>query len=196
MAAGYLWACRQQGRPCRVLATGFTREAIGNLLEDLADIVARDLPGVPVLYFGNPPDQPLPAGVEEVSLSNEELKAARARLADQNFFAGATTWSLYKLFKGGGGPEGDGPTARVFDLVLINEASQMLVSQGLMALSGLTRDGRVVVAGDDRQLPRAGCPGGGPREAGGEPVPALPGAGGGAQPAGSRAGGCRATQPG
>ena len=46
----------------------------------------------------------------------------------------------------------DGRTARLFDLVLVDEASQALVSQGLISLAGLAADGRVIVCGDDRQL--------------------------------------------
>ena len=41
----------------------------------------------------------------------------------------------------------------LFDLVCIDEASQMMVAQGLMALAGLRADCRVLVAGDNQQLP-------------------------------------------
>jgi hypothetical protein len=153
MAAGYLHACRGAGRPCRVLLTGFTRESIGNLLDDLAPVLTAHLPSVPLYFFGNPPGQALPAGVENVSLGRDDLAAARHLLQADALVVGATGWSLYKLFAGGGGPGGDGPTARVFDLVLIDEASQMMLAQGLLCLSGLAEGGRVLVAGDDRQLP-------------------------------------------
>ncbi len=153
MAAGFLWACRRVGRPCRVLATGFTREAIGNLLEGLAEVLTVHLPGVPVVFIGNRPEQGLAAGVAGIPLGREDLPAARHRLGRPQVVVGTTAWSLFKLFEGGVGAEGDGPTARVFDLVLIDEASQMVVSQGLLSLSGLAVGGRILVAGDDRQLP-------------------------------------------
>src|SRR5262249_8988174 len=134
MAAGYLHACREVGRSCRVLLTGFTRESIGNLFDDLASVLAAHLPSVPMHFLGNPPGQPLPDQVETVSLGKDDLRAARDLLAADTLVVGGTGWSLYKLFAGGEGPEGDGPTARVFDLVLIDEASQMMLAQGLLCL--------------------------------------------------------------
>jgi hypothetical protein len=153
MAAGYLHACREAGRPCRVLLTGFTRESIGNLFDDLAPILTAHLPSVPMCFLGNPPGQPLPGRVGSVPLGKDNLPAARHLLAADTLVVGATGWSLYKLFAGGAGPEGAGPTARAFDLVLIDEASQMMLAQGLLCLSGLAEGGRTLVAGDDRQLP-------------------------------------------
>ena len=47
----------------------------------------------------------------------------------------------------------DGPTLPLFHLVCIDKASQMVVSNGLMALAGLAPDGRILVAGDEKQLP-------------------------------------------
>jgi ATP-dependent helicase YprA (DUF1998 family) len=153
MAAGYLWALRRAGRPGRVLATGFTREAIGNLLEALAPITARHLPEITLAFLGNPPGQGLPAVLPIYPLGRDELTDARALLRRDGLVVGATGWSLFKLFDGAGLPGGDGPTAPLFDLVLIDEASQMVLGQGLLALSGLAEGGRVIIAGDDRQLP-------------------------------------------
>src|SRR3546814_15445159 len=66
---------------------------------------------------------------------------------------GGSIWSLYRLL-GRDDAGGDDPfTAELFDLVCIDEASQMVLSHGLMAIAGLRPGGRMVVAGDDHQLP-------------------------------------------
>src|SRR3546814_4557567 len=71
---------------------------------------------------------------------------------------GGSIWSLYRLL-GRDDAGGDDPfPAELFALVVIDEASQMVLSHGLMAIAGLRPDVRMVVAGDDHQLPpiRAG----------------------------------------
>src|SRR4051812_32694242 len=46
MAAGYLHARRAAGLPARVLVAGFTRESMGNLLDQFAQIAEVHLPNV------------------------------------------------------------------------------------------------------------------------------------------------------
>lgn len=152
MAVGYLAARKDSNLPCRVLVCGFTREAIGNLIDSISDMLNRWAPGVPISFFGSQPEQSLADRIQIHSLAGQVQQAQARKWLDETAYCvvGATTWSLNKLFAAGSGA---GPTSPVFDLVLIDEASQMLVSQGLMALSGLASEGRIVVAGDDRQLP-------------------------------------------
>ena len=153
MTAGFLHARRAAGRPCRVLLTGFTRESIGNLFRDLTPVMSAHLPDAVPVYFGRPPEQPQPAGVAVAGTGRDDLDASRERLAATYLVAGATGWTVFKLLDGGKGLEGHGPTARVFDLVVIDEASQLMLGQGLLSLAGLADGGRLLVAGDDRQLP-------------------------------------------
>jgi hypothetical protein len=47
---------------------------------------------------------------------------------------------------------GDAPVRPLFDVVVIDEASQMKVADSLIALSSIRRGGRVILCGDDRQL--------------------------------------------
>ncbi len=112
----------------------------------------------PPIYFGEPPAAGLAAHV--VQVGRGEANDLIARLTKGECVSGMTIWSLWALLRGGRLPGGDGPTAPVFDLVCIDEASQMVLGHGLMALAGLGEYGRVVVAGDDQQLPpiRAGRP--------------------------------------
>src|SRR5207302_10560225 len=55
--------------------------------------------------------------------------------------------------RGLGRAGGDGLAVPLFDLVLIDEASQMMLAQGLLSLAGLAEHGRVLVAGEHRRLP-------------------------------------------
>jgi len=70
---------------------------------------------------------------------------------------GATTWSLYKKKKSKAGELGayESNFKGLFDVVVIDEASQMPVSDALMPLSCLKEGpgGRVLVVGDTLQLP-------------------------------------------
>ena len=76
----------------------------------------------------------------------------------QPVVVGATVWSLWKQMKAidrssrDDGSEGI-PVRPLFDVVVIDEASQMKVPDALIALSAIRRGGRVILAGDDRQLP-------------------------------------------
>jgi hypothetical protein len=61
---------------------------------------------------------------------------------------GATAHQAHKLYAGAGSP-----VQEFFDLIVVDEASQMDVAQSTLALSGLASGGAVVVAGDPKQLP-------------------------------------------
>lgn len=156
---GYILARRRAGLPARVFVSAFTRNAIGNLLDGVAARIAAFAPDAcDVHYLGAAP----PAGLSHrirhrPSVDKADGDAALADLSADAVVAGASVWQLHRLLAHKNAP-GDGVTAPVFDLVCIDEASQLVLSQGLMALSGLKPSGRIVVAGDDRQLPpiRAG----------------------------------------
>ncbi|WP_368923510.1 AAA domain-containing protein [Brevundimonas vancanneytii] len=154
LIVGYIQARRARGEPARVFVSAFTRNAIGHLLDSVGKLADRHAPGLfDVRYIGNAP----PAGLGSTILHRSDLgdKGADAALADLQADAvvvGGSIWSLTRLTarRAAGG---DGHTAELFDLVCIDEASQMVITHGLMAMAGLRVGGRVVVAGDDRQLP-------------------------------------------
>lgn len=159
MAMGYIQSCRTANLPCRVLATGFTRESMANLLNKIAELAAAEASGTSLTFFGTPPDSTLDRLVVTHGLKGGAgVRAGWQFLGRQKHsVVAATNWSLGKLFRSVDRPNhpglaADGHTARLFDLVLIDEASQTLVSQGLMSLAGLAEDARVIVCGDDRQL--------------------------------------------
>ena len=151
MALGYLLASRRRGQPCRILVTAFTRDAIANVLNALAERANALKKTVRIDYVGNPPDGELAAGVD--ARPRDELADV---LTDAQVVVGMTIWSIHGTLEKGhyGGPST--LDAELFDLVCLDEASQMKVGHGLMALAPLKEDGRIVVVGDDRQLPPIG----------------------------------------
>ena len=148
MALGFLEGCRAVNRPCRVFLTGFTKNSIANLLEAFQKRAKHAVGAVDLFWLGNVPGQGLPDEIQCIRAA--QLKDA---LAGEYAVVGATGWSLFKAIGAARPPDADGPTAPLFDLVCIDEASQMVVSQGLLSLIGLAPEGRVLVAGDDKQLP-------------------------------------------
>jgi hypothetical protein len=152
LIAGHLWARREAGLQRRIFVTAFTRNAVGNLLEAVADRLLKHIPEAAApLYLGAAPPVGLSDRVEALGRDGEE-RAASA-IADGQVVLGGTIWSLFRLLTSGAIAGAEGPTAPLFDLVCIDEASQMVLGHGLMALGGLAPAGRVVVSGDDRQLP-------------------------------------------
>ena len=140
------------GRPARTLVTAFTRNAVGNVLDAVAKRQAIHDPTAPdPIYFGSPPSSGLASSVRVIGRSDEADVAQE--IASGRAVIGATIWSLYGLIRSGVLPMVDGPTAPLFDLVCIDEASQMVLGQGLMALAGMAPNCRIVVSGDDQQLP-------------------------------------------
>ncbi|KIG17587.1 DNA helicase [Enhygromyxa salina] len=147
MALGYLEGRRAAGRPCRVYVTGFTRNSIANLLEAVRKRAIHARGPIRMIWLGHEPDQSLPDGVEVIK--PEDLREA---LNSEYVVIGATGWGLFRAIERGRLAEAQGPTAPLFDLVCIDEASQMVISQGLLSIAGLAPQGRVLVAGDDKQL--------------------------------------------
>ena len=143
MAAAYLEARRRRGLPCRILVSAFTRNAIFNLLEAIAKR-SRVFETPPrIVFAGREAATALGPGVECV-----EVDAAAGFLAEPYAVIGTTVWGLNTLIASQGGFTGD-----FFHLICIDEASQMVLSHGLMAIAGMAKQGRVLVAGDNKQLP-------------------------------------------
>jgi superfamily I DNA and/or RNA helicase len=67
---------------------------------------------------------------------------------------GGTPGGLYNLIKRGAFKgKGIDWTQKYFDLVLVDEASQMGIAEGLLAAAALREDGQFIAIGDHRQLP-------------------------------------------
>ncbi|HEX5726538.1 MAG TPA: AAA domain-containing protein, partial [Longimicrobiaceae bacterium] len=164
---GLAAAARQQGRPLRVLVSAATHRAIANVLASLARQAAAagvdsPLRLVKLVGRGSEADREL-EGVPGVDLLDDHrLPGVLAQAAEtgEPVVVGATVWSLWKqmLAMNGAAEDveagpGDGvPIRPLFDVVVLDEASQMKVPDALIALSSIRRGGRVVLCGDDRQL--------------------------------------------
>ncbi|WP_174503340.1 AAA domain-containing protein [Acidiphilium sp. C61] len=132
------------GRPARTLVTAFTKNAVGNVLDAASKRQAvHDAAAPDPIYFGSPPSSGLASGVQVLGRGDEADLAQE--IASGRAVIGATIWSLHRLINSGVLPTVDGPTAPLFDLVCIDEASQMVLGHGLMALAGMAPDCRIVV---------------------------------------------------
>jgi hypothetical protein len=133
-------AHRRAGRRFRVLVTAFTHAAVDNLLRKVANlqsatgIVDEALALVKLDY------------TTLAEMDNVEClpaKAASARVGERRFgIFGGTVWAIYKGYDPGAA-----------DLVVIDEGSQLKVPEAAIAVRRLSRTGRLVIGGDDRQLP-------------------------------------------
>ncbi|MBL8797965.1 MAG: AAA family ATPase [Planctomycetia bacterium] len=127
-------------RPFRVLVTAYTHAAIENLLRKLAELLHGtkhahfDLSLAKAKYW-----QGTPAGIEAVP--EDELHDWLQ--ASDHAVLGATVFSCLKAR----------PALDSFDLVVIDEASQVRVPEAAVAVRLAGEAGRLVLAGDHLQLP-------------------------------------------
>ena len=123
------------GRPFRVLVSAFTHAAIEHLLRGLVAELTKLEATATVAKIGGWQRGDVPSGIQQWDpkrLAHLDVEGC--------VVVGAT---VYKLIK-------DTPE---FDLVVIDEASQMRLAEGALPLSARAAEGRAIVAGDDRQLP-------------------------------------------
>jgi len=154
MAMGYLLRSAQQKVPCRIFVTAFTRNAICNLLSAITARCPQKLrPDAPIAFIGNQQTKP-DSGDFDFFDRKTDSEALEQFLGRDQCVVGATIWTLQRLLLAPSSPL----EQTTFDLILLDEASQLPVSHGLMALSAITPTTRVVVAGDDRQLPPIRAP--------------------------------------
>ena len=124
------------GRSARTFVTAFTKNAVGNVLDAVAKRQALHDPAAPQpIFYGSPPTSGLSGGVQLFG-RGDEADVVQA-IDSGRIVVGATIWSIYRLITSGAVQNADGPTAELFDLVCIDEASQMVLGQGLMALAGM-----------------------------------------------------------
>ncbi|HEV2800685.1 MAG TPA: AAA domain-containing protein [Pyrinomonadaceae bacterium] len=148
---GYALAAALQGRPLRILVTAFTHHAIVNVLRKLAELAETyGLEGEALRIFklvgsGSAADEELPASVERIA--NEGLESW-LQSDTPCVVAGATVWSAYRAMKKAGGV-----TRPWFDVVLVDEASQMRLPDALIAFGASRPQSNIILAGDDMQLP-------------------------------------------
>lgn len=128
------------GKPFRVLVTAFTHAAIENVLRKLVDLrpsVGGDCQIAKAKEWKGE-TSPVDAVVAEAKLPG--WLAVNPRCV-----VGATVYACLKAGKDDG--------LAGFDLVVVDEASQVRVVEASVPASLVAADGRLVLAGDDLQLP-------------------------------------------
>jgi hypothetical protein len=153
---GALHSARRGGQGLRVLLTGPTYEAFDNVLLPVNQRLSAGplaLPNVRIARVRSRtrrPSEAAPAGID-VSMGTPDVVELLNQLrGGQGAVLVATTaQQTHRLLV-----HGDQPAVQpLFDLIVIDEASQMDVANATLALAGLAEDGAVVVAGDPKQLP-------------------------------------------
>ena len=144
--------------PVRVLLSASTYTAIDNVLMDVAKDVAALLPGACDVFrvrsrFQLAPGNIAPAIDLELDRRNpsQGIRGLRSRLQKPTdvLVVGATPEQVHNLLT----CNNDVAQAEWFDLVVIDEASQMDVAHSILPVSAIASDGSVVLAGDPLQLP-------------------------------------------
>lgn len=134
---------REAGRPLRIAVSALTHQAIDQVLKKVVALVGQhqlEFPGACFKWGRWTEDEA--AGERRV----EQLISADELAEHPHAIVGATGFGLYQLFEG---QKGDFP--QVFDWIVFDEASQVLVPQSLLAL--LYGRGNFLFSGDVRQLP-------------------------------------------
>ena len=136
-------AHRAAGKPFRTLMTAFTHAAIDNALRKAADLqeqfgIVRG--ALPIAKL----DDTRLAGMQGVRAVPARSGKAGWRWPDDESICllGGTVWAIRK-----------GEGADRADLVVVDEGSQIRVPESSIVLGGLKAGTRLLIAGDDKQLP-------------------------------------------
>ncbi|GIW39264.1 MAG: hypothetical protein KatS3mg075_745 [Meiothermus sp.] len=162
---GAVLDAQTSNRPLRVLVTANTYTAVDNVLLRLEEHY-RSNPTPPSLFRiqskFRTPDASLAAHTALVNIPldvrNPGADVDRLRHLLHNpagvLILGTTPQQLHNLAYAGETSNAQGHAIREwFDLVIIDEASQMDVATSTLIFSKVAQDGRVVLAGDNLQLP-------------------------------------------
>lgn len=179
LIAGALLAAHQAGRPLRVLVSTISYAALDNVLEKLPDLLRAVLPGVEVpivrlqsVYKQEDPEK-LPKTITRLKIkvkkTSQEVLDVQQQLTTPKglIVVGGVPQQVHNLAvatkfasKMSATPTKTGPSklhratqSRWFDLVVIDEASQMDVATATLVVSKAADVGAYVLAGDDLQLP-------------------------------------------
>lgn len=138
---GLVEAHAAANKPFRVLVTAFTHAAIENLLRKIGELQA----GVPVAERGARVGKVKEWHGARAGDEVKEDKWGRWLAAAPTSVSGATVYSCLKGLKK--------TQITDFDLVVVDEASQLRVAEAAVPVSLVAADGRLILAGDDLQLP-------------------------------------------
>ena len=158
VVVGAILEAVQSRERLRVLVSAFTYTAIDNVLFDIANDLATLLPGgCDVIrlrsVYGQAPQKPGQVVDVELNRYNPSHRVDKLRTELDGgsgiVVVGAPPQQVHNLLM----CRGNRAQANWFDLIAIDEASQMDVANAVLPLCGLAADGSVVMAGDPLQLP-------------------------------------------
>jgi len=131
---------KSTNKPFKVLITAFTHTAIENCLNKIVELQE-------IYTFSNTPVHKIDIQkIETPKVINIGKEDAFSYLQRNNVcIIGETTYAMLKVLKN--------TDIQPFDMVIIDEGSQMRVPESLLVLSRLKDNGRLLIAGDDKQLP-------------------------------------------
>jgi len=140
---GVLYAHEQSGERLTVLISAMTNAGIDNLIDKVAELAwaehQRWGAPLPMIVRGKKAQREPTFGVNYIA-NKRALAAETSRLsASGSLILGLTQWGLADL-------------KLPVDLLVIDEASQLLVGHASVGFSKLSPQGRVIVAGDHKQL--------------------------------------------
>jgi CRISPR/Cas system-associated exonuclease Cas4 (RecB family) len=158
------------GRPFRVGVAAKTHAAVKIVLESvmkrMADLRAAfpndprlaPLEKLRVSKIGAEPAESVPRGVELLMADGNEDQSASQQwqdlMGEELLLIGGTPGGLYRLVKEGGGKGRKIDWSEsYFDLVVVDEASQMSITEAITAGAFLRDDGQFIAVGDHRQMP-------------------------------------------
>jgi DNA replication ATP-dependent helicase Dna2 len=154
--AGAALEAANQGRSLRILLSASTYTAIDNVLLPVSAQLQSLVPSAACYRLRSSfqaTPQPTPSIDVELNRSNPSpnVRQLRSRL-DQNqeiTIVASTPEQIHNLLTCDQG----NAQAEWFDLIIIDEASQMDVSHAILPLATVAENGTVVLAGDPKQLP-------------------------------------------
>lgn len=128
-------------KPFRVLVTGFTHAAIENVLRKVDELQRKSSLKVDTVALGKAKTWQSQSTAAATILDEKKMRNWLAH--HEHAVVGATVYSCLK----------DIEKSEPFDLVVIDEASQVRVPESSVAISLVGDQGRLVLAGDHKQLP-------------------------------------------
>jgi hypothetical protein len=164
------WALTSAARPFRVAVAAKTHAAVTivlhSVVQRLQALLARDSQDAQMNLFKhiriakvcNDMDEAVPTGVEVLLADGNDDQSAGEQwqelLTEPVLIVGGTPGGLYRLLKQGAarGRQLDWSDS-YFDLVVVDESSQMNLAEALTAAAFLRDDGQFLAVGDHRQMP-------------------------------------------
>jgi hypothetical protein len=170
VVAAAIWLAHQASHPLRLLIAAGTYAAVDNVLFDTDELLAKLLPGKPYQLFrlqsqyNNPPPElgkhpdVVPVVVKTTQAPSEVLELQKSLDERQGIvIVAGPPQQLHNLAiatKNKTKKETPAQTQRRwFDLVVIDEASQLDVAESTLIVSKAADGASFILAGDDKQLP-------------------------------------------